>query len=945
MESRCQRLLLAVVFLACTTGPWGAAAHADTKRVLVLNSYHEGYHWTDRIMSGIHSVFDAQEDVELFINYMDAKRVSDETHNRLLRDLYRHEYRSQRMDVIIATDDHALDFLLQYRDELFPGVPVVFNGINDYQPSRIAGHELFTGLAETYDVPGTLDLMLRLHPKTRQIAVVSDATGAGDDFRRQVERAAQAYAARVRFTYLTNLEKDALRQALGRLPPDALVLWVTYLRTPDGVSISSQESVRLITTASNVPTYCVYDVVGLGVVGGKVTSPRSQGYFAAQMALRYLRGARIEDMPVTRTPLVYLFDYNAMQRFGIGESALPPHSIVLNEPHSAYERYKRIIWGLLAFLVALVGIIMALGYYIRKRKRAEEALQTSEERFRALYYDNPAMFFTVDPKGTVMSVNEYGAAQLGYTIAELTGSSVLNVFHEEDREAALRNLEACYAYPDAIHRWSLRKVRKDGSMLWVREAARLVRDNDGNASILIVCEDITESYELAEKLSHQASHDALTGLVNRREFERRAELLLSTIRMGKDEHALCFMDLDQFKVVNDTCGHVAGDEMLRQLTSVLQSTVRQRDTLARLGGDEFGILMEHCSLAHAQRVAASIQKAIQDYQFLWDGHGFKVGVSMGLVAMTKATSNLTELMMDADAACYIAKEMGRNRIHVYHAKDSEVARRHGEMQWVARIHHALDSDRLALHAQVIVALDGGTDRHYELLLRMVEEDGGLVPPGSFLAAAERYNLVSKLDRWVIGRAFQLLVGHPEFLSQVNFCSINLSGQSLAEIGFLDFVVAKLAESGLDGKKICFEITETAAISNLNAATAFISTLKALGCRFALDDFGSGLSSFGYLKNLPVDYLKIDGMFVRDMIEDPIDHAMVKSINDIGHVMGMKTIAEFVENDVIVGMLTEIGVNYAQGYGVGEPRPFEELLRRSRNVSDIDHARSSAGGTF
>jgi diguanylate cyclase (GGDEF)-like protein len=434
----------------------------------------------------------------------------------------------------------------------------------------------------------------------------------------------------------------------------------------------------------------------------------------------------------------------------------------------------------------------------------------------------------------------------------------------------------------------------------------------------------------------------LTGLVNRREFERRAELLLATIRKGKDEHALCFIDLDQFKVVNDTCGHVAGDEMLRQLTSVLQSTVRQSDTLARLGGDEFGILMEHCSLAHAQRVAASIQKAIQDYQFLWEGHSFKVGVSIGLVAMTRATPNLTELMMDADAACYIAKEMGRNRIHVYHTKDSEVARRHGEMQWVARIHQALDSDRLVLHAQVIVPLDGGSDRHYELLLRMLDEDGRLVPPGAFLPAAERYNLVSKLDRWVIGRAFALLVSHPGFLRQVNFCSINLSGQSLAEIGFLDFVVAKLAEPGLDGEKICFEITETAAISNLNAATTFISTLKALGCRFALDDFGSGLSSFGYLKNLPVDYLKIDGMFVRDIIEDPIDHAMVKSINEIGQVMGMRTIAEFVENDVIVGMLTEIGVNYAQGYGVGEPRPFEELLRRSRNVTDIGHARGEAG---
>jgi EAL domain-containing protein (putative c-di-GMP-specific phosphodiesterase class I) len=307
--------------------------------------------------------------------------------------------------------------------------------------------------------------------------------------------------------------------------------------------------------------------------------------------------------------------------------------------------------------------------------------------------------------------------------------------------------------------------------------------------------------------------------------------------------------------------------------------------------------------------------------------------------MTKATPDLTELLMDADAACYIAKEMGRNRIHVYHTEDSEIAKRHGEMQWVARIHQALDQNRFSLHAQSIVPLDGGTDRHYELLLRMLDDDGRSVPPGAFLPAAERYNLISKLDRWVVERAFGLLVSNPAFLNQISFCSINLSGQSLADDAFLDFVVAELVKSGIDGEKICFEITETAAISNLNVATTFISTLKAVGCRFALDDFGSGLSSFGYLKNLPVDYLKIDGMFVRDIIDDPIDHAMVKSINDIGHVMGMKTIAEFVENDVIVGMLREIGVNYAQGYGVGEPRLFEELLGRARNVTDIGHAKN------
>ncbi len=408
---------------------------------------------------------------------------------------------------------------------------------------------------------------------------------------------------------------------------------------------------------------------------------------------------------------------------------------------------------------------------------------------------------------------------------------------------------------------------------------------------------------------------------------------MSTVGQKDDEHALCFIDLDQFKVVNDTCGHMAGDELLRQLGAVVQDAVRQRDTLARIGGDEFGVLMEHCSLEHAHRAAVSLQEAVQDYQFTWEGHVFKVGASIGLVAVTKDISNLSELLKQADAACYMAKDLGRNRIHVYHPEDAELAQRHGEMQWVARIHRAVEDDRLRLYAQPIVPLDNSSDTHYELLIRMIDEDGQVVPPGAFLPAAERYNLVESLDRWVIESAFSLLAENPVFLAETTFVSINLSGQSLTRGDFLDFVISQFGTFKIDGAKICFEITETAAISNLSAAAKFISNLKGQGCRFALDDFGSGLSSFAYLKNLSVDYLKIDGMFVRDILGDPIDHAMVKSINEIGHVMGMQTIAEFVENDEIKGMLRENGVNYAQGYGISRPLPFEDLLAGTLEADD------------
>ena len=435
-------------------------------------------------------------------------------------------------------------------------------------------------------------------------------------------------------------------------------------------------------------------------------------------------------------------------------------------------------------------------------------------------------------------------------------------------------------------------------------------------------EDVSRS---EAQFRYQASHDALTGLINRHEFERRIKGLISSTHMDKGENALCFMDLDQFKVVNDTCGHIAGDELLRQLGEVLQDAVRHSDTLARLGGDEFGILMQHCTLAQAQRAVTAIQQIIQDFQFSWEGQNFRIGVSIGLVAISETTPSLTELLKQADSACYMAKDLGRNRIHVYNPDDTQMVLRQGEMQWVSRINQALEENRFTLYAQSIVKLDKSPDMHYEFLLRMVDERGEIVSPATFMPAAERYDLMHKLDTWVVGHALALLANNPDLVEQVNFFSINLSGQSITNVNFLDSVISQIKELNIEPGKICFEVTETAAISNLRAATHFISSLRELGCRFALDDFGSGLSSFGYLKNLPVDYLKIDGIFVKDIADDPIDHAMVKSINDIGHVMGMKTIAEFVESSKIKSMLRKLGVDYAQGYEIGRPQPFEEIL--------------------
>lgn len=430
--------------------------------------------------------------------------------------------------------------------------------------------------------------------------------------------------------------------------------------------------------------------------------------------------------------------------------------------------------------------------------------------------------------------------------------------------------------------------------------------------------------EATERLSYHASHDALTGLINRREFEIRLERALRETLSGQQAYTLCYLDLDQFKVVNDTCGHVAGDELLRQLSTLLLSGLREQDTMGRLGGDEFGVLLEQCALDEAQVMAETIRQTVEGYRFVWQERSFAIGVSIGLVSINQDSGSLANLLGAADAACYAAKDLGRNRVHTYQAQDDELLRRRGEMQWITRIHRAMEENRFLLYMQPIMPVGLGSTMlpHFEVLLRMIDDDGQPVLPMAFIPAAERYNLMPAIDRWVIMNAFS----HCRELAQAGVdttgvCTINLSGHSLCDEKFFDFVEQQFELSEVPYNKICFEITETAAISKLKEAVAFMSRLKAKGVVFSLDDFGSGLSSFSYLKNLPVDYLKIDGAFVRDMAVDAMDRAMVESIHHIGRVMGLKTIAECVESEEAMELLRAIGVDYAQGEWLDMPKPL------------------------
>ena len=537
---------------------------------------------------------------------------------------------------------------------------------------------------------------------------------------------------------------------------------------------------------------------------------------------------------------------------------------------------------------------------------------------------SPNPILITDADGYIEYVNKKCEQVSGYSSSEVIGNRLDSYMSGSFPHKKFKQIWATLARRGE---WSgeIWNLKKDQSHHWIKVYLAAVYDGDEITHYVVIYEDITDSKQLAERLSYQATHDDLTGLINRVEFENRLTEMVADAKRGGTEHALCFLDLDQFKVINDTCGHIAGDELLQQLGKLLSASTRRSDTLARLGGDEFAILIPGCEAQQAVQIAEKFRELIEAFQFIWESQVFTIGVSIGVTVIDRASVNRTEVLKQADTACYAAKNAGRNRVYLYEHQDTRLAEQEGEFKWVNEIREALLEDRLELEVQPIINTRSNQLDSFEVLVRLRGRQGQLFPPGAFLPSAERYNLSEKIDKWVIDNVFDWLETHQKNLRFLKTMAINLSGASLGHTDMLAYITSKFATASFSPSLIKFEITETAAIGNLRNANAFIKALSEIGCQFSLDDFGSGLSSFGYLKNLPVQSIKIDGMFVRDMMNDPLDYEMVKSINDIGHVMGLETIAEFVENEEVWAKLKSIGVDYGQGYYLGKPMPIAFIM--------------------
>jgi diguanylate cyclase (GGDEF)-like protein len=596
-----------------------------------------------------------------------------------------------------------------------------------------------------------------------------------------------------------------------------------------------------------------------------------------------------------------------------------------------------IVAGLLGAILFSVTVLELRSRYLLKRDKNQAQSQLYKERERAevaLRSIGDAVI-TTDVDNNINYMNPVAEQMFDCILADARGSRLTELVKLEFQPLGDAIPDPVDFYIDMtqsnLRQTGVDIVLKIGTgQLSVDGNASPLMDSQGQLiGSLLVLRDVSLEQELTSQLVYQASHDSLTGLINRAEFENRTKEALELSRQNDRQNALCYIDLDQFKLVNDTCGHSAGDELLKQLAGVLQTLMRKDDLVARLGGDEFGLLLHDCNQEQARKMAERAREALHEMHFKWGDKIFDVSGSIGLVMINRMSGSLSDLLSAADLACYAAKDSGRDQVHVYHVDDAEIAEKYRQMQWLPRIREAINNNEFELAIQSVASLRNETKPEiiYEFLLRWPQDDGSLISPGLFIPTAERYDLMRDLDGWVIENALAATTQLKAELQHPadQMYTINLSGQSVSDPALADFIIGMLSRFEVNPQSICFEVTETVAIANFPIAIELINRLRGLGCRFALDDFGSGLSSFGYLKRLPLDFLKIDGLFVRDMLNDPVDHAMVRTIYDVAKVLKLQTIAEWVEDEATLDALRSIGIDYAQGFHISRPVMVSELL--------------------
>lgn len=900
----------------------GQAFAFGEKHVLILNSYHQGMDWTDGQIAGVRESVDRMEALQFHIEYMDAKRLTDAAHLKNLHRLFSHKYRSIRFDAIVSTDNDAYDFLIRYRDELFPRVPVVFSGVNWFREEQIRELSDFTGVVESADHAATVALMLRLHPATTRIVAIVDSTTTGKALRTELEALATTLRGRVSMEIWDSFDPGELANRVSILPADTLVMLMPYASDRNGRFISHRDIAHLISSKSSVPVYASWDFyLGYGIVGGNLTTAKAQGIAAGEFLARILKGEKASDIPVRRTLSGNnLFDYQQLARFDIPKSRLPEYSTLINQPW--HESSRTMIWAGTVVSLVVLGLVWALVVILVRKRRADVEL-----RIAAKAFDSQVAMLVSDVNGTILRVNQAFTQSTGYSAEEAIGRKTAMLKSGRHDKAFY---QALWKALQEKHYWQgvIWNRRKNGKLYaeWltingVLSPAGKVTHYVGSFS------DITQNKEAEAEVHRLAYYDQLTQFPNRRLLQDRLGQALATAARSGMYGAVLFLDLDNFNTLNDTRGHDTGDQLLINVAHRLRQSLREADTVARLGGDEFVIVLEN--LGEDRSAAAALARDFGDRlckdiarPYRLKGDDYVCTASLG-VCLFDGDETVEHLLKNADMAMYRAKDSGRNTVRFFDPEMQAALDKRSSLETAVR--QALERRELQLYYQPQFNCSGQVIGA-ESLLRWRAADGAFISPADFIPLAESTGLILSIGAWVVDTAcLQIKEWESDARASALQLSVNVSALQFRQDNFVDQIRRLIEETAIDPTRLKLELTESMILDDITTAINKIQTLRELGVSFSMDDFGTGYSSLAYLTRLPIDELKIDQSFVAKLPGARNDQIIVETIITMGRNLGLRIVAEGVETETQRDFLEEHGCHSFQGYLFSRPLPLPELM--------------------
>lgn len=914
-----------IIFIGCLYSNLGIAENAKNN-ILIIHSYHSEHEWTSMLKKGFEDSFKEEKSTHLFHEFMDAKRYPQGKFKEQFLTYLQHKYISTNLSLIAVTDDSALEWVTGHRATFFPSLPIVYSGINQVTPEILAQKNM-TGVFENRNLAQTVFDIKRMTGK-EQLIVISDSSITGKINLNKIRAINKDPKAPKHIYEVIDLNEIDIATTLTPYSKNIPILVIGQLINPNQRNelIRWSESSSLLAKHTTRPIFTIAKVtLNNGATGAHELDGIQHAMQTSQLIKKILNGTEASLLqPILQAQSIWVLDVGKLEEIGINLALTPTSKVLINQKTSFYKKYKTYVWLTITAFSTALCIIILMAEIIRRTKQNQKILNINQQRYKDLAQAGANVFWETNQLGELCYIS--GNTTLFFNLSQQkmlnhTFESLLK--NNNNIEFPWENYKVATEKKNKIKNLIIKIKLSSKDLKILMLVAKPTFDQNSNFSgYRGIIKDITQQHQLSERVVYQASYDQLTGLINRQTFNEKLKAYLSNKQNNQAPRFLCILDLDRFKLVNDSAGHLVGDAMLCEVATLIKQSITNKDLLARLGGDEFALLVNDSTLEQAQLTCEKIISTIRSYKFIWNERIFDSGISIGMVPITYGL-NATELLSKADLACYKAKELGRGRVYITDHGNNSLYNEALQIGYIANISQAITNNQFFLVKQQIAPLSSSISEqaHYEILIRFKALDNKLIPPDLFIPAAEKNGLITLIDQWVVST---LLARYREFFPDNNtLVSINLSGISLSNEAFVQHLIKLIKKSDINAKNICFEITETAAISQITKVQNFIREMKVLGIKFAIDDFGSGASTYEYLKNLPADYLKIDGSLIKNIERSQVDQQIVKSINEIAHMMGMQTIAEFVENEQINQILETIGVNYVQGYHIGKPCPCDE----------------------